>query len=234
MRDAAHRPERRTVGLLLPFIARTIRWIPMAASGAIALWIVYAGVHANRPTGDLQLPLAGIVVCAAAGFLLDDDAAETVASSPTTLVVRRGIRVALGLPFVWAMWVVLAWYGRALTAAAAVEFAGLLALTLALAGVGATIVGEERGGRFATPALFVLLGTSAFVSPRWRPFPVTPIGSTWFDLYGRWGIVLVASVLVFLLASADPAKRRPARRVINGVFRRRGSFEAALNPGRLA
>jgi hypothetical protein len=179
----------------------------------------------------VQLPLAGLVICAAAGFLLDDEAAETKGSAPTTLVVRRAIRVGLGTPLVLAIWGVLAWYGAGLTAAAAVEFAGMLALTLALAGIGAVILGEDRGGLFVTPALFVLLGTSAFVSRPWRPFPVTPIGSTWLDQYGRWGIVLFVSVFVFLLSSADPAKRRPARRVINVVLFRRGSSAAALAPG---
>jgi hypothetical protein len=205
----------------------------MVACGAVASWIVYAGVHASRPSGGVHLPLAGLVLCVAAGFLLDDGAAETVGSAPTALIVRRTIRVGLGTPLVWAIWGTLAWYATDLTATAAVEFAGMLALTLALTGIGAGMLGEERGGLFATPALFVLLGTSAFVSARWRPFPLTPIGSSWFDLFGRWGIVLLLSVLVFIRASADPARPRPARRMIHRVFWRK-SFEAGLTPERVA
>lgn len=233
MRSAGDRPSHRTIGLLLPPVARTIRWVPHVVSGAIAVWIVYAGVRSNQPTGDVQLPLASIVLCVVAGFLPDDEAAETVGSAPTPLVVRRVIRVGIGLPLVWAIWGAIAWYAAALTAAAAVEFAGMLTLTLALAGIGAAVLGQERGGLFATPALFVLLGTSAFVSPSWRPFPVTPVGSTGFDLYGRWGIVLVISVLVFLLASVDPAVRWPPRRLINDVVGRR-RVPSALTPGHVA
>jgi hypothetical protein len=227
-------PELEKVRLLLPLVARTIRWIPIPASSAIALWIVYAGTHSDRPTNIVQVPLAGLVVCAAAGFLLDDEAAETVASSPTSLLVRRGIRVALGLPLIWAIWGVLAWYAAGLTASASLEFAGMLALTLALAGVGGIILGEERAGLFSTPALFVALGASAILSNRWQPFPLTPLSPTWFDRYARWGIVLIVSLLVFLLTSADPAKRRPARRVISGVFHRRGNRVAALTHGHVA
>jgi hypothetical protein len=230
---ARDRSTPTKITLLVPRIGRTVRWVPVAASGAIASWIVYAGVHATRPSGGVPLPLAGLVVCVAAGFLLDDEAAETVGSAPTTLMVRRTIRVGLGTPLVWAIWGALAWYSAALTATAAVEFAGMLALTLALAGIGAATLGEDRGGLFATPALFVLLGTSAFVSAPWRPFPVIPIGSSWFDLYGRWGIVVLVSVLVFVRASADPAKRRPARRMIHRVFRPK-SFGTDLMPERAA
>ena len=208
-----------------------MRWVPLAACGAIGYWIVYVGVHTTRQTGDVQLPLASVVVCAAAAFVLDDEAARTVAYTPTPLLVRRAIRVALGMPLLWAMWVILAWYSHALTAAMAVEYAGMLTLTLALAAIGAAVIGEERAGVFATPALFVLLGSSAVVSTRWRPFPLTPIGSTWFDLYGRWGIVLAVSLLGFLMASADPAKRRPARRALNVVARRPRRVEAALTSG---
>ena len=219
------------IGTLLPRVGRTVRWVPLAASGAIALWIVYTGVHANRHTGDVQLPLAAVVVCMAAAFVLDDEAARTVACTPTPLLMRRAIRVALGMPLLWATWVILAWYSHALTATMAVEYAGMLALTLTLAAIGAQVIGEERAGLFASPALFVLLGSSAVISARWRPFPLMPIGSTWFDLYGRWGVVLAVSALVFVMASADPAKRRPARRVLNNVARRSRRFEAALAPG---
>jgi hypothetical protein len=222
------------VGMLLPGVGRTVPWVPLAASGAIALWIVYAGAHGNLHSGDVQLPLAGVVVCVAAAFVLDDEAARTVACTPTPLLVRRAIRVALGMPLLWATWVILAWYSHALTAPMAVEYAGMLTLTLTLAAIGARVIGEERAGLFATPALFVLLGSSAIVSTRWRPFPLTPIGATWFDLYGRWGLVLAVSVLIFVMASADPAKRRPARRVLNNVARRSRRIEAALAPGHTA
>jgi hypothetical protein len=191
-----------------------MRWIPLVASGPIAFWIIYLGLHDDRPADPVQLPLAGAVLCATAAFLLEDDAARTIASLPTPLVVRRGIRVALAVPVAWALWTGLAWYANDLAGATALEFAGMLAFTMALATIGAAILGEERGGLFASPTLLVLLGASAALPPRWQPFPIRPVG-TWFDIYGRWGVVLVVSVVVFLIVSTDPARRRPVRRIVN-------------------
>ncbi len=234
MTTANERSSNRKIALLLPPIARTIRWAPQVASGPIAFWIVYAGVHAKAPAGHVHLPMAGLTLCAAAGFLLDDDAAATVGCAPTPLAARRAIRIALGMPLVWAIWGALAWYAAALTTAAAIEFAGTLALTLALAAICADVIGEERAGVFAPPALFTLLGASAFVSARWRPVPVLPVGSTWFDLYGRWVIVLIVSVAVFLVASADPARRPPARKAISLVIAWPRRIMAELTPGHVA
>ncbi len=108
-----------------------------------------------------------------------------------------------------------------------VEFAGMLTLTMALAAIGSRVVGGERAGMFASPALMFLLVASRFVSDRWRPFPLDPIGPTWFDAYGRWLIALAASLIVFLVVSREPARPNPVRLLFLHALRATKGLSAA-------
>jgi hypothetical protein len=206
--------------LLVRPIVRTIRWLPIPVSGALGTFIVYAGLH-ERGQGNPHLPFVAIALCLSAAFFLDDPTAETVGGTPTPLLLRRGVQIVLGLPALFAIWgAILAYAGfEELHPAMWVEFAGMLALTLALAAIGARIIGSERAGMFAAPALMLVLVVSAFVSARWRPLPLDPIGTGWFDMYGRWTIALVVSSAVFLIAGRDPARANPIRRKALGVLR---------------
>ncbi|MDP9302664.1 MAG: hypothetical protein M3P43_17495 [Actinomycetota bacterium] len=209
--------------LLVRPAARTIRWIPVPACGALGFFVVYAGLHEKGQIGNAHLPYAAIAICLSAAFVLDDAAAETVGGTPTPLLLRHGVRIAIELPALFALWgAILAYAGfEELNGAMWVEFAGMLTLTLALAAIGSRFVGGERAGMFAGPALLIVLVASAFVPARWRPFPVDPISSGWFDLYGRWTIALFASLVVFVTAGRGPARVNPFRRMAFGVLRHR-------------
>jgi hypothetical protein len=193
------------------------------ACSALGFLIVYAGLHERGRIGSAHLPFAAVALCLSAAFVLDDPAAETVGGKPTPLLLRRGIRVAVYLPALFALWgAILAYAGfEQVDGAMWVEFAGMVALTLALAAMGSRFVGGERAGMFAAPALLIALTASGFVSTRWRPFPLDPISSGWFDLYGRWMIALVASLVVFVIAGRDPVRANPLRRMAFGVLRHR-------------
>lgn len=206
--------------LLVRPVVRTIRWLPMPASGALGAFIVYAGLH-ERGASNPHLPFVAIALCLSAAFLLDDPTAETVGGTPIPLLLRRGVQIVVGLPALLAIWgAILAYAGFGeLHSAMWVEFAGMLALTLALAAIGARIIGSERAGMFAAPALMLVLVASAFVSAGWRPLPLDPVGTGWFDLYGRWTIALVVSSAVFLIAGRDPARTNAIRRMALGVLR---------------
>jgi hypothetical protein len=206
--------------LLARPVVRTIRWLPMPASGAVGTFIVYAGLH-ERGGGDPHLPYVAVALCLSVAFLLDDPAAATVEGTPTPLLLRRGVQIVVGVPALLAIWgAILAYAGFGeLHRAMWVEFAGMLALTLALAAIGARIIGSERAGMFAVPALMIVLVASAFVPARWRPLTLDPVGTGWFDLYGRWAIALVVSSAVFLIAGRDPARANPIRRKALGVLR---------------
>jgi len=203
--------------------ARTIRWMPVPSCAGLGFFIVYAGLHEKGQIGNAHLPFAAIALCLSAAFVLDDAAVETLGGTPTPLLLRHGVRVAIGLPALLALWgAILAYAGfEQLNGAMWVEFGGMLMLTLALAAIGSRLVGGERAGMFAGPALLIVLVASAFVPARWRPFPVDPISSGWFDLYGRWTIALVASLVVFVTAGRDPARVNPFRRMAFGVLRHR-------------
>lgn len=209
--------------LLVRPAARTIRWIPVPACGALGFFIVYAGLHEKEQIGNAHLPYAAIALCLSAAFVLDDAAAETVGGTPTPLLLRHGVRIALELPALVAFWgAILAYAGfEQINGAMWVEFGGMLMLTLALAAIGSRFVGGERAGMFAGPALLIVLVASAFVPARWRPFPVDPISSGWFDLYGRWTVALFASLVVIVTAGRDPARANPFRRMAFGVLRHR-------------
>lgn len=211
------------VQLLLQPAARTIRWLPVPACGALGFLIVYAGLHEKGQIGFAHLPIAAVALCLSAAFVLDDAAAETVGGTPTPLLLRRSVRIAVALPALLALWGAILTYAgfEKINGAMWVEFAGMLALTLALAAIGSRFIGGERAGMFAAPALLIVLVASGFVSARWRPFPLDPISSGWFDLYGRWAIALVASLLVFLIAGRDPARANHIRRMAFGVLRHR-------------
>lgn len=211
------------VRLLVGPAARTIRWLPVPACGALGFLIVYAGLHEKGQIGSAHLPFAAVALCLSAAFVLDDAAAEIVGGKPTPLLLRRGVRIVVQLPALLALWgAILAYAGfEQIAGAMWVEFTGMLALTLALAAIGSRFIGGERAGMFASPALLVVLVASGFVSTRWRPFPLDPISSGWFDLYGRWTIALVASLVVFLIAGRDPARANPLRRMAFGVLRHR-------------
>ena len=206
--------------LLVRPVVRTIRWLPMPASGALGAFMVYVGLH-QRGQGDPHLPYVAVALCLSAAFLLDDPAAETVDGTPTPLLLRRGVQIVVGVPALLVVWgAILAYAGfDELHPAMWVEFTGMLALTLALAAIGARIIGSERAGMFAAPALMLVLVASAFVSARWRPLPLDPVGAGWFDLYGRWTIALVVSSAVFLIAGRDPARANPIRKKALGVLR---------------
>jgi hypothetical protein len=209
--------------LLVPIAARSIRWPPVPACGALGFFIVYAGLHERGQIGNAHVPFAAVALCLSAAFVLDDPSAETVGGTPTPLLLRRGVRMAVQLPALLALWgAILAYAGlEQINGAMWIEFTGMLALTLALAAIGSRFVGDERAGVFAAPALLIVLAASAFVSPRWRPFPLDPIGSGRFDLSGRWTIAFAASLVVFVIAGRDPARANPLRRMAFGLLRHR-------------
>lgn len=213
----------RQARLLVWPAARTVRWIPLLASGPLGFFIVYSGLHAKGGSVSPHLPLAAIALCLSAAFVLDDASAETVGGTPTPLLLRHGIRVTVQLPALLALWgAILAYAGSGQMAGAmSVEFFGMLALAFALAAVGSRLVGGERAGMFASPAFLIVLSASQFVPARWRPFPLDPISPRLFDLYGRWSIALLVSIAVFAIASRDPTGANPMRRMLLAAVRRR-------------
>ena len=99
----------RTAALSLRPVVRSIRWGPLVGAGvagAALVWLM--GPDRPNPTTSLSsLRLAAVLLCAGAAFALDDQAADTLAPSPTTLLARRGLRVAVVVASAGLLWAAL-------------------------------------------------------------------------------------------------------------------------------
>lgn len=198
----------------LPLIAP---WTPMVVAGGAGLLVV-ALAAANPGSIVFKLQIASAAVAASAAWLLDDPAAETLASSPTPLVARRGIRMAVAVAFVAVWWVVTVTV--ATSAVDGLPASALLrevAVLTALAILG-SVAAQRRStdGRGGSAGALVAIGWFALsFLPRVGavPLPPDPLRP------GTSGALLAitgAAAGLALLISSDPARRgftlRPSRR----------------------
>ena len=212
----------RVLGVAVRPLVRSLRWRPLvgaAVAAAVVVWLL--SPDDGDPAGLLgALRLGGFLLAAGAAFFLDDDAAETLACSPTSLRARRTLRLAvLGAVFavLWALLVGMAWAlahagaGGVPIAALTLEVAGMLALSLAVAAVGARWAPDGRGGVAGGPALTLAMLAAYLGQMRWPRyvtlFPLAPGDPTWTTAHVRWAVLLAAAVTVVAITCADPARR---------------------------
>lgn len=192
---------------LLAHTGRAIPWPPAFAAGILGVVIVTA-LHDRDAAAPLQA--VSILLASAAGFAFDDPAAEILAASPTPLLRRRMVRLALmGPPILLAWLALVAAQGPASWAegwAIAAMFAGLVGLSLSIAGVASRRSPTGRGGIAVGPGLFILLIVSTLIPTRWRPLPMGDVPGGWTSIYLRWGTAAAIGLLVFLWSSRDPAR----------------------------
>lgn len=236
------RTRWRPLAVALPAVSRAVRWRPLlgsALAGAVVLWLV-------RPAGEAgpgSLPglrLAGLLLCTGAAFVLDDPAQSTLASSPTNIALRRGLRLSLlcaALGLMWtAMLIAAAFFVRGSlsqvpTGAATLEAGGMLALVLALAAVASARGVEGTGGVTAGPALVLAMLGATLGQQVWPEqltlFPFGPDDPTWEIAHVRWAVVLLAAILVLALRSLDPGRSRPAGSPPRGIRQLRSSHRTS-------
>ena len=190
------------------YTARAIPWLPAVVAVVVGTAVV-AVLHDREAGAPLQA--VSILLASAAAFALDDPATETLAASPTSLTRRRIARVSLAGPPVVAAWLALvAVQGPESWAEAwalAAMFAGLLGLSLSIAGIAARRSARGRGGIVAGPGLFVLVVASATIPRSWRPLPTGDVPGGWPQIYLRWSAAAAIGLVVFLWSSRDPARR---------------------------
>jgi hypothetical protein len=204
-----HSIRVRQAGLLVRPAVRTVRWPALAIIATIGGLILYGGKHSGEGIGEVHLYAVGLLLGIWTGFLIADPAAEISAGVPLPLLERRAVRVAVALPVLWAVWGLLSWYAALgpRTGPLAAAFTSQLSVALGLAAVGEHVAGQERGGLLAAGGLFAVF---FFVPLAFRlTLSLDPAGQTWAHLYGRWIAVAGLAFLVFLAASADPARPRP-------------------------
>ena len=182
-------------------------WLPALAAGILGV-VVVAALHDRDAAAPLQA--VSILLASAAGFAFDDPAAEILAASPTPLRRRRMVRLALMGPPILLAWLALVAAQRPASWAEgwaiAAMFAGLVGLSLSIAGAASRRSPTGRGGIAVGPGLFILLIASTLIPTRWRPLPMGDVPGGWTPIYLRWGTAAVIGVLVFLWSSRDPAR----------------------------
>jgi hypothetical protein len=204
--SAVGRP-RQLAALAVP-AARVIGWQPMVAASLGAVALVALGTPAGAP---LRLSIAGACLAASAAFVIDDPAAVTVATSPTSLFVRRALRAAaaaVGAGMGWSA--ALAMTSSRVDALAiwpaTVEFAAFLVVALAVSAVAASL-GDGTDGAITGAVVTMVCFASTFLpEPPWLPFPPDPAAP---GAGRRLLLILAVAALVLAFASRDPAAGRP-------------------------
>jgi hypothetical protein len=209
---SARRP-RGIIREALPAVARSIRWLPLGIAVLLSGSIV--ALRSGEPAAGPMQAVALLLACGA-GFALDDPAAEVLAASPTPLSRRRSLRLLLVLPPLTLFWVLLLrWQeteGSEETMALMLVFAGLVGLSLAIAGVaGRTSWLPSGGGVAVSPAILFLMFLSSAIPRRWRPLPLGDVPGGWAQIYIRWAGAAAVATLALLMSSRDPAARRLRR-----------------------
>jgi len=204
---------RQLPPLVRPAI-KVLSWQPMARLMVGGTAFVTIGSRVGVP---LRLSAAGAGVAATSAFLLDDHATVTLASSPTSLPVRRLHRVivaALAVGLWWAGTVALATNrtGGFPVAGRTLELSMLVAVALAASAVAVTI-GDRTTGGIAGAAFSIAAYATTFFPPQpWLPLPAHP------DAPGatpRLVVALGCAAAVLAYTSRDPAtrtRRSPRRR----------------------
>lgn len=196
---------RRTQGrLLAPPSARTIRWGSFPVIAGLAALVVWSGGHEGGNPAVVALPVATTLLCVWLCFLFDDAAAETTAGTPTPLLLRRVVRMAIAIPAVTAAWFLCTWIGP-LTGPTAVmvgSFSAEVIVALAAAAVVVRTVGS--GGGLLAGAVVVSV-TLVLPVAMGRPPSVDPTRPPWGEPIEYWSAVALLAVMALTMAHIDPA-----------------------------
>ncbi len=193
--------------LLVRPTIRAIRWSPFLAVVPLGALVMVVGRAADTPAPMANLPAMALLLAASTGFVLDDPAEDTIASTPTPLLVTRVVRIAVALPLALACWaaaVVHAGLGR-VSVYLTVGFVAQCTVALGIAAAATLVVGRSRAGlvsAFGLVLVFVVVPFAFDVS-----LALTPTSQTWGHLYGRWLVVGALGLLSMALASSGPATR---------------------------
>jgi hypothetical protein len=186
---------------------KIVNWQPTAWMMVAGLAFVAIGSQAGV---QMRMSIAAAGVAASSAFLLDDHAAVTLASSPTSLPIRRLHRVtvaavAVGLWWVAAVAVATNRSGSFPIVGRAVELCVLVTIALAASAV-ASSVGDRTTGGIAGAACSIACYATTFLPPQpWLPLPAHP------DAPGatpRLLVLLACTMAVLAYTSRDPAARK--------------------------
>jgi hypothetical protein len=193
-------------------VARTVAWVPLLAGALASVAIVEAA--GSSPLGRWP-GFAALALCTGAAFLLDDPAGATTAATPQSLARRRMLRIGLALPLLAGVWLGSLWdataadhasFGPDARAALSLQFAAVLALTLAASATALRLMPDERGGWTGAVVPLLLLGVALWLPESWTLL-AAPGDDAWHAAQQRWAALLAVGLLTLACASRDPAAR---------------------------
>ncbi len=198
-------PPRRRLAIVVPS-TRVVGWRPMVAVSLIGTVVLATG-----DPNSVAEQLSGVSAClaAAACYVIHDPAAATTASVPTSLPVRRLLRVAMALAGCALGWLVATLVVTHRVPGVPVWPSTLELATFASVGlaVAALASSKDEGSDGTITGVVVTLScfASTFVpGPRWLPFPADPAAP---GAATRLVVLLAGSALLLTAASRDPAGR---------------------------
>lgn len=194
--------------------ARVVGWGPPLWAAIPAA--LYVGNEAPGAFIDYRiqvLRLAALLLCMGSAFILDDSTEETIGHVPTPLLLRRGLRVALVLPFLALIWVglvVLA--GPAARKAGGplpvgdltLEAATVLAISLCAACFGARLTSDRLGGVVAAPIVLSFAALAMFLPAPYKLMLTTASDPRWDYIHDLWAFGLIGCGVLFLLLNRSP------------------------------
>lgn len=222
------------VRVLVGPTVRSMPWVPLAVAALTAPLTTHflAGGSMHGLSDRLNaLRIAGTAVAVAMGFVLDDPAREGTQHQPVPLLLRRSLRAGLALPVVASIWLLCLWLafrtwppasagmesvepaGDLPLAALTLEFAGLVAVALALSAAATPFVPEAMGGVAAGPILILLVLVGALLSTVVPLFVGDPTEPSWQAAHKTWWAILATALAAFALWSGDPGRWRLSARV---------------------
>lgn len=195
--------------------------LPLVAAGpALAVGLVLLIGLDDEPAVEFAAVVGMLLTAAGVGHALDDPAANVLASSPTSLLARRTVRVGLALAVVGVGWVVVLEAMRTLpggdflpTGDLMLELAGFVGMTLTLS-VLASRITDGPGGTIAALALVPTVALMAMLVNFHGSWPIpTVMPGVHPD---RWWWVIGVSLAVFVWTSLDPARPRARAALVGG------------------
>ena len=196
------------VSLLWP-AARTMRWVPLGAIGALSVWVVWSGAREDGDPATIAVPVATAMLGFWLCLLFEDAAADITGPSPVPLWRRRVVRVTLAMPAYAAVWFACTWVGplHGPTGPMAGMAIGVAAVALAAASVSSRVVAPSRSGPVSVAALVgAIVAVPVVVAlALGRPAAIDPAQVPVGDPRSYWSSVIAFALLVSLAANRDPA-----------------------------
>jgi hypothetical protein len=206
----------RQLPLLLRPTARVVGWGPplwAAIPAAFYVWTEAPGEFVDYRVQVLRF--GALLLCMASAFILDDPTEETIGHVPTPLLLRRGLRVALVLPFLALVWVGLVLLAGHVTIKQGgplpvgdltIEAATMLAIALCAACVGARLTSDRLGGVVAAPIVLACVALAMFLPPHNKLLVPSVSDPRWDRVHDLWMFALIGCGVLFLLVNRSPGR----------------------------